>query len=59
MDLLTNKMFTFPQQLAVQCSDKILMHINRPTNFQQTIDLSFEDFSEGKIALVMVLLSFL
>jgi len=47
MDLLANKMFTFPQHLAVQCSDKILMHINRPTNFQQTIDLSFEDFSEG------------
>ena len=50
MDLLSNKMFTFPQHLAVQCSDKILMHINRPTNFQQTIDLSFEDFSAGTLS---------
>ena len=40
------------QQLAgaggVHCSDKILMTINRPDNFQQTIDLSFEHFSLGR-----------
>ena len=42
-----NKMFTFPQHLSVQCSDKILMQINRPTNFQQLIDQSFEDFNLG------------
>eukprot|EP00090_Calanus_glacialis_P045399 TRINITY_DN8409_c0_g1_i1.p1 TRINITY_DN8409_c0_g1~~TRINITY_DN8409_c0_g1_i1.p1 ORF type:complete len:531 (-),score=145.31 TRINITY_DN8409_c0_g1_i1:76-1668(-) len=41
------RQFSLPQHLAAQCSDKILMHINRPSNFQQTIDLSFEDFSQG------------
>eukprot|EP00092_Neocalanus_flemingeri_P025653 GFUD01027814.1.p1 GENE.GFUD01027814.1~~GFUD01027814.1.p1 ORF type:complete len:540 (-),score=152.12 GFUD01027814.1:589-2208(-) len=41
------RQFSLPQHLAAQCSDKILMHINRPSNFQQTIDLSFEDFSSG------------
>ena len=53
--------FTFPQHLAVHCSDKvrsgsrssqtcfillqILMHINRPTNFQQLLELSISDLS--------------
>jgi len=37
--------FTFPQHLAVHCSDKILMHINRPTNFQQLMELSISDLS--------------
>ena len=38
------RQFSLPQHLAAQCSDKILMHINRPSNFQQTIDYSFEVF---------------
>lgn len=52
--------FTFPQHLAVHCSDKvnfvfskyfldnshqILMHINRPTNFQQLMELSISDLA--------------
>jgi len=45
--MMEARQFSLPQHLAAQCSDKILMHINRPSNFQQTIDLSFEDFSQG------------
>lgn len=44
---MEHRQFSLPQHLVAQCSDKILMHINRPSNFQQTIDLSFEDFSHG------------
>ena len=40
--MMEARQFSLPQHLAAQCSDKILMHINRPSNFQQTIDLSFE-----------------
>jgi hypothetical protein len=40
--MMEGRQFSLPQHLAAQCSDKILMHINRPSNFQQTIDLSFE-----------------
>ena len=39
---MEHRQFSLPQHLVAQCSDKILMHINRPSNFQQTIDLSFE-----------------
>ena len=48
METGITKQFTFPQHLSVHCSDKILMHINRPTNFQQTLDLSFQHFSSGQ-----------
>jgi hypothetical protein len=40
--MMEARQFSLPQHLAAQCSDKILMHINRPSNCQQTIDLSFE-----------------
>ena len=42
------KSVSVPGHLSVQYSDKILMHINRPGNFQQTIDLSFQQFSSGQ-----------
>ena len=47
MSLNSPRPFTFPHDLSVACSDKILMTINRPTNFQQTMDLSLADFSRG------------
>ena len=42
------RQMAFPHDLSVQCSDKIMMQINRPDNFQQTIELSVEDFSRGQ-----------
>lgn len=33
--------------LGALCSDKVLMHINRPSNFQQTLELSLQDLSLG------------
>ena len=47
MSLNSSRPFGFPHDLSVACSDKILMTINRPTNFQQTIELSLADFSRG------------
>jgi len=37
-----------PSHLAAQCSDKILMHIHRPCNFEQTLDYGYEDLSSRK-----------
>ena len=48
MSLNSPRSLRFPHDLSVACSDKILMTINRPDNFQQTIDLSFEHFSLGR-----------
>ena len=48
MEMTGQRQLTYPRDLSVQYSDKILMRINRPHNFQQTIDLSFEDFSRGR-----------
>jgi len=48
MEMSDPRQFAFPHDLSVQCSDKILMQINRPDNFQQTIDLSVEDLSLGR-----------
>jgi len=39
--------YELPVHLEAQCSDKILMHINRPSNFQQTIELSLQDLDCG------------
>ena len=47
MSLNSLRPFGFPHDLSVACTDKILMTINRPTNFQQTIELSLADFSRG------------
>ena len=47
MSLNSPRPLRFPHDLSVACSDKILMTINRPTNFQQTMELSLADFSRG------------
>ena len=48
MEMSNPRPLTFPSDLSVQYSDKIQIQINRPDNFQQTIDLSFDDFSRGR-----------
>ena len=52
---MEQRQFSVPQHLAAQCSDKILMHINRPSNFQQTIDLSFEVYDFETCSMIPIL----